>query len=134
MTTLLGDAIFNIEAEEYWEAYQRALKDPYKGRMDDKDDEEGEAPSDDSRYNGSENSNSEDNEIKDSDSDDSVDSHGGENDNEDSDSKGSDSEDYGAFYEDDFYDKVDYYDEDLEDDEEAVGGDYNEYPYGRPSN
>ncbi|KAK9998068.1 hypothetical protein SO802_017671 [Lithocarpus litseifolius] len=85
---------------------------------------------------------SEDNEIKDSDSDDSVDSHGGENDNEDSDSKGSDSEDYGsrdnhnagAFYEDDSYDKVDCYDEALEDDEEAVGGDYNEYPYGRPSN
>ena len=149
MTTLLGDAIFNIEKEEYWEAYQSALKDSYKGRMDDKDDEEGEASSDDSRYNGSENSNSED-----SDSDDSVDSHGGDNDNEDNDSEGSDNEDYGsldnrndrgkvpsdrededagAFYEDNSYDEVDYYDEDTEHDEEAIRGNYDEYPYGRPS-
>jgi len=28
MTTLLGNAIFNIEEEEYWEAYQHALNDP----------------------------------------------------------------------------------------------------------
>ena len=43
-------------------------------------------------------------------------------------------EDTGAFYEDNSYDEVDYYDEDREVDEEAVGGDYDEYPYGRPSN
>ena len=28
MTTLLGNAIFNLEEEEYWEAYQHALNDP----------------------------------------------------------------------------------------------------------
>ena len=41
MTTLLGDAIFNIEEEEYCEAYQHALKNPYGARTDD---EGGEKP------------------------------------------------------------------------------------------
>ena len=27
---------------------------------------------------------------------------------------------------------MDYYDEDIEDDVKAVGGDYDEYPYGHP--
>ncbi|KAK9991479.1 hypothetical protein SO802_026464 [Lithocarpus litseifolius] len=46
MTTLLGDAIYNTEEEEYWEACQHALKSPYKARTSDKDEEGGEAPSD----------------------------------------------------------------------------------------
>ena len=32
MTTLLGDAICNIEEEECWEACQHALKSPYEAR------------------------------------------------------------------------------------------------------
>ena len=120
--------------------------------MDGKDDEEGGAPSDDDEGSGSEDSNSDD--SKDIDSDDSKDSDGGDNSSNGSDSEGSDSEDYGsqdnsndrgeppddrededagAFYEDNSNDKVDYYDEDIEDYEEAIGGDNDEYPYGRPS-
>ena len=76
-----------------------------------------------------------------------------DNSSDDSNSEGSNSEDYdsrysgndkgepprdreeedaGAFYEDNSYDDVDYYDEDIEDDVKAVGGDYDEYPYGGP--
>ena len=47
MTTLLGDAICNIEEEEYWEACQHALKSPYKVRTNDEDEERGETPSND---------------------------------------------------------------------------------------
>ncbi|XP_065634344.1 uncharacterized protein LOC136069566 [Quercus suber] len=151
MTTLLEDAICNLEEEEYWEACQHALKNPYEAGMDDEDDEEGGVPNDDDEGSGSEDSNSDDN--KGSDSDDSEDSDGGDNSNDDSDNEGSDSEDYdsqdndndsgeapndrededaGAFYEDNSYDKGDYYDEDIEDDAEAIGGDYDKYPYGRP--
>ena len=32
MITLLGDAIYNIEEEEYWEACQHALKSPYEAK------------------------------------------------------------------------------------------------------
>ena len=145
MTTLLGDAIFNIEEEEYWEACQHTLKDPYEARMDD---EVGKAPSDDDEGSDSEDSNSDDSKY--SDSDNSEYNDGGNDDSE-----GSDSEDYGsrdssnnkgeslsdgddkdagAFYEDNSYDEVDYYDEDIEDDEEVVRGDYDEYPCGHPSN
>ncbi|KAK9997922.1 hypothetical protein SO802_017525 [Lithocarpus litseifolius] len=116
------------------------LKDPYEARIDNKDDEEGEAPSDDDEGSDKEDSNSDDSEDsdgKDNDSDDSEHSDGGDNDSEDNDSEGSDSGDYGSqdngndrgeppsdrededargFYEDNSYDKVDYYDEDIEDD------------------
>ena len=47
LTTLLGDAICNIEEEEYWEASQHALKSPYEVRINDKDKERGKAPSND---------------------------------------------------------------------------------------
>ena len=43
MTTLLGDAIYNIKEEEYWEARQHTLKSPYELRANDED-EEGEHP------------------------------------------------------------------------------------------
>ena len=39
MTTLLGDAICNIEKEEYWEAGKHALKSPYEARTTDEDEE-----------------------------------------------------------------------------------------------
>ena len=41
MTTLLGDAICNIEEEEYWEACQHALKSLYETRIDDENEEGG---------------------------------------------------------------------------------------------
>ena len=43
MTTLLKDAICNIEEEEYWEARQHELKSQYELRANDED-EEGEQP------------------------------------------------------------------------------------------
>ena len=108
----------------------------------------GKAPSDDDEGSDSEDSNSDDSKY--SDSDNSEYNDGGNDDSEGSDSEdygsrdsGNDKgeslsdgedEDAGAFYENNSYDKVDYYDEDIEDDEEAVRGDYDEYPYGRPSN
>ena len=52
MTTLLRDAIFNIEVEEYWEAYQHTLKNPYEVRTDDENDGKGESPSDDNKGSG----------------------------------------------------------------------------------
>ncbi|KAL0001386.1 hypothetical protein SO802_015167 [Lithocarpus litseifolius] len=94
MTTFLGDAICNIEEEEYWEACQHVLKSPYEVRISD---EEGvEAPSDDdedydSQYN-------------------AIDWGEPPSDRED--------EDEGLYYED--YDNdVDYYDGDIEDDANA---------------
>ena len=49
MTTLLGDAIFNIEEEEYLEVYQHALNGPSEEGIEDEDEdnEEGEAHDDD---------------------------------------------------------------------------------------
>lgn len=47
MTALLGDHIYNIEEEEYWEACQYTLKSPYELRANDEDKEGGVAPSDD---------------------------------------------------------------------------------------
>ena len=46
-TTLLGDLICNIEEEEYWEACQHTLKNPYELRASDGDEEGGTTPSDD---------------------------------------------------------------------------------------
>ena len=43
MTTLLGDAICSIEDDEYWEACQHTLKNPYELR-DNGQDEKGEQP------------------------------------------------------------------------------------------
>ena len=131
MTTLLGDAICNIEEEDYWEACQHALKSPYEARTtDDKDEEGGESLSDDDE--GSDNK-----------SDSSSDSgHSGDNNSSDSDSDSDNSrsedydsqysgndkgeppsdredEDVGLFYEDHFDDDVNYYNGDIEDDVEA---------------
>ena len=47
MTTLLGDHIYNIEEEEYWEACQHTLKCPYELTANDEDEEGGAAASDD---------------------------------------------------------------------------------------
>ena len=41
MTTLLGNAICNIDEEEYWEACQHALKSLYEVRISDEDEERG---------------------------------------------------------------------------------------------
>ncbi|KAK4577042.1 hypothetical protein RGQ29_027521 [Quercus rubra] len=152
MTILLGDAIFNIKEEEYCEACQHALKNPYEVRTNDENDERGEALNDYDKGSGSEDNNSDDSKVNDS--DDSEDSDGGDNNNDDNDNEGSNRDDYGSrdsdndkgepssdrededvgtFYEDNSYDDVGYYDEDIEDDVEAVGGDYNEYLYGRTS-
>ena len=87
MTTLLGDAICNIEEEEYWEACQHALKSPYEARTNDEDEEGGEAPSDDD-----EGSDSKSDSSSDSSSSDSGDSE--DNNNNDSDSDSNSSEDY----------------------------------------
>ena len=78
MTTLLGDAICNIEEEEYWEARQHALKSSYEVRTSD---EEGRTtPSDDDKGSNSK-------------SDSSSDSGHGD-DNSNSDCERNDSEDY----------------------------------------
>ena len=60
MTTLLGDAICNIEKkeEEYQEACQHALKSPYEARTS--NEERGEAPSDDHRGSSSDSGDSKD--------------------------------------------------------------------------
>ena len=76
-----------IKEEEYWEACQHALKNPYEVRTDDENEEGGEAPSDDD-----EGSNSESNNNGDSNSSDSGDN--GDNNSNDSDSEKSSSEDY----------------------------------------
>ena len=172
MTTLLGDAICNIEVEEYWEACQHALKSPYELRTNDEDEEDGATPSheDDESDNKS-----------DSGSDNNSNNSGHDDNDNITDSKSNSSEDYDSQYsgndwgeppsdredEDaDFYytkydDDVDYYDEDIEDDakankwsdidsdqyrlinvledvreevEQANDMDYDDYPYGRPSN
>ena len=47
MTTLLGDHIYNIEEEEYWEACQHMLKNPYELKANDENEEGGTTLSDD---------------------------------------------------------------------------------------
>ena len=128
MTTLLGDPICNIEEEEeYWEACQHALKRPYKLRANDKDEEEGVAPSDDEdgsdyKSDSSNDSSSSDNGHNDDDS--STDNESNNNEDYDSQYSGNDQgkppsdregEDADLFYEE-YDDDVDYYDEDIEDD------------------
>ena len=160
MTTMLGDTIFNIEEEEYWEACQHALKNPYEARTDDESDEGREVPSDDNEGSGGKDDNSgnrisDDNGDSDDGNDKSNDSDSEKSSNEDYDSQDNDNdkgehpnyiedEDAGAFNEDNFDDDVDYYDGDIKDDAEAKDGDteddaevegedYDEYPYRRPS-
>ena len=120
MTTLLGDAICNIEEEEYWEACQYALKSPYEARTSDED-EGWEAPSD----NSSDSSSSDD---KDSDDDSNIDSESDNSEGYDSQYSGNDwgeppsdkeDEEVGPFYEDHSDDDLDYYDGDMEDDAEV---------------
>ncbi|KAL0015607.1 hypothetical protein SO802_002676 [Lithocarpus litseifolius] len=133
MTTLLGDAICNIEEEKYWEACQHALKSPYELRANDEDEKGGVALSDDDDGSDNKSDSSSDSSSNDS----RHDNNDRNNDND-----------------------VDYYDEDIEDDAEAnrwsdtdsdqyrlinilkdareeVGQpndvDYDDYPYGRPS-
>ena len=85
MTTLLGDAICNIEEEDYQEACQHALKSPYKARTS--DEEGGEAPSDEDEGNNNK-----------SDSSSSNSGHGEDDSN--SDSESNNSEDYDSQYSD----------------------------------
>ncbi|KAK4567327.1 hypothetical protein RGQ29_003225 [Quercus rubra] len=131
MTTLLGDAICNIEEEEYWEACQHALKSLYEARTSDEDEEGGEAPSDsdegsNNESNNSSGSNSSDN--GDGEDDSNSDSESNNSGNYDSQYSGNDwdespsdreDEDVGLFYKDYSDDDVDYYDKDIEDDVEA---------------
>ena len=89
MTTLLGDAICNIEEEDYREACQHALKSPYKARTS--DEEGGEAPSDEDEGN---------NNKSDSSSDSSSSNSGHGEDDSNSDSESNNSEDYDSLYSD----------------------------------
>ena len=171
MTMLLGDAICNIEEEEYWKACQQTLNNSYEVRTSDEDEERGKAPSDDNEGNNSK-SDSSSSDSRDSKDDSNSDSESNNNEDYDSQYSGSDwgeplsdrdDEDEGSFYEDDFDDNVDYYDGDIEDNvetepidmesdneseeyglenmleaidedvEEANNIDYDNYPYGRPS-
>ncbi|KAK9991390.1 hypothetical protein SO802_026375, partial [Lithocarpus litseifolius] len=131
VTMLLGDAICNIEEEEYWVACQHALKSPYEARTSYEDKEGGKAPSDSDEgsnsksYSSSDSNNSDDGDSK----------YHSNNDSESDNSEGNDSqysgndwgeppsdredEDVGPFYEDHFDDDVDYYDKDVEDDAKA---------------
>ena len=130
MTTLLGDAICNIEDEEYWEACQHTLKSSYELRANNEDQERGAAPSEDEggsddKSDRSSDSSSNDNGLDDDDS--RTDSNDNSNRSYDSlyssDDQGeppSDTEDEDAdlFYKE--YDSnVAYYDEDIEDDAKA---------------
>ncbi|KAK9988719.1 hypothetical protein SO802_028958 [Lithocarpus litseifolius] len=75
--------------EEYWEACQHALKNPYEARTNDEDEEGGEAPSNDD-----EGSNSK----SDSSSDSSSSNNGDSKDDSNSDSESKNSEDYDSQY------------------------------------
>ena len=89
MTTFLGDVIYNIEEEEYWEVCQHALKNPYEVRTDDENDEGGEAPSDDGEGSNSKSDNSSDNNSSDS-------GDSGDNKSNDINNEKSSSEDYNS--------------------------------------
>lgn len=131
MTTLLGDAICNIEEKEYWKACQHALKSLYEARTSDEDEEGGEASSDSdegsnnesdnsSDSNSSDNGDGEDDSNSDSESNNSGDydsQYSGNNQDEPPSDK--EDEDVRLFYKDCSDDDVDYYDKDIEDDVEA---------------
>ncbi|KAL0008519.1 hypothetical protein SO802_010021 [Lithocarpus litseifolius] len=128
MTTLLGDAIYNIEEEEYCEACQHALKSSYELRANNEDEEGGAAHSDDE-----DGSNDKSDRTSDSNNSDS----GHDDDESGTDNENNSSRDYDIPYSGDdwgerpsdrededaklFYEEygVDYYDEDIEDDAEA---------------
>ena len=128
MTMLLGDAICNIEEEEYWEACQHALKSPYEARMSDEDEERGKAPGDSDESRNSKSDCSSDNDSNDDgngEDDSNSDSESNKSKDYDSQYSGNDwggppsdreDEDVGPLYEDHFDDAVDYYDGDIEDD------------------
>ena len=130
MTTLLGNAICNIEEKEYWKACEHALKSPYEARTSNEDEERGEAPSDDDECNNKSDSSSDSSSSGNGDSKDDSNSDSESNNSEDYDSQYSgndwgkppsnrEDEDVGPFYEDHFNDDVDYCDGDREDDAEA---------------
>ena len=130
MTTLLGDHIYHIEEEEYWEAGQHTLKSPYELRPNDEDQEGGAALSDyedgseDKSDSSSDNSN---NDNGHGDDDSSTNGDDNSNGSYDSPYSGDDwgeppndreDEDANLFYEE--YDSdVDYYDQDIKDDTET---------------
>ena len=129
VTTLLGDAICNIEEGKYWEACQHALKSLYEARTSD---EEGrEAPSDDdegSNIKNDSSSGSSSSDNGDSENDSNSDSESNNKEDYDSQYSGNDwaetpgdreDEDERPFYEDHFDDDVIYYDGDIEDDAET---------------
>ncbi|KAL4627117.1 hypothetical protein ACB092_05G144600 [Castanea dentata] len=103
-TMLLGDVIYNIEEEEYWEACQHALKSPYEARStDDEDEEAGETLSDNDEGSDNKSDSSSDNSSSDSgdsgDNDNSSNSgDSGDNNSSDSDSDNNSSEDYDSQY------------------------------------
>ena len=127
---LLGDAICNIEEEEYWEACQHALKSPYEARMSDEDEERGKAPGDSDESRNSKSDYSSDNDSNDDgngEDDSNSDSESNKSEDYDSQYSGNDwgeppsdreYEDKGLYYKD-YDDDVDHYDEDIEDDAEA---------------
>ena len=129
MTTLLGDHIYNIEEEEYWEAYQHTLKCPYKLTANDEDEEGGAASSDDEDEDDDKSDSSSDSSSSDGghDNDDSSTNSVDNNKSYDSPYSGDDwgeppsdreDEDADLFYEE--YDSdMDHYNEDIEDDAEA---------------
>jgi len=82
ITTLLGDAICNIEEEEYWEACQHALKSLYEERTSDEDENEGNAPSGDDEGSDAKSDSSSDNSSNDT-------GHGDDDNNSDSESNNS---------------------------------------------
>ena len=126
MTTLLGDAICNVEEEEYWEACQHALKSPYKARKSDEEGREASIDDDEGSNIKSDNSSgSSSSDNRDSEDDNNSDSESNNSEDYNSQYSGNDwgeppsdreDEDEGPFYEDHSDDDVVYYDGDIEDD------------------
>ena len=129
ITTFLGDPIYNIEEEEYQEAYQHTLKSPYEIRASDGDDEGGIALSDNKDESEDKSDSNSDNcsSGRHDDYDSTTNSDNNSNRSYDSPYSGDDQgeppsdredEDVDLFYKE--YDSdVDYYDQDIEDDAEA---------------
>ena len=88
MTTLLGDAIYNIEEEEYWEVFQHALKSPYEARTNNENEEGGEALNDDDK--GSDSKSDSSSNIRDNEDDSNNDSDSNSSDGYDSQYSGND--------------------------------------------
>ena len=129
MTKLLGDHIYNIEEEEYWEAYRHTLKSPYELRANDGDEERGTTPNDDedgsegksdTSSDGNSNYRGHDDDDSNTNSDDNNKSYYNSYNGGDWGEPPSDKEDEDAdlFYEE-YDDNVDYHGQDLEDNAEA---------------